>query len=310
MEKVISGKAAFTDDLSDFTYDLMEGIVGKKNMTFERASNDVPVVGDSNALRPTYFAISNDRHVSYPYLNCVVEFNPNINIRQNGYIFPIIKSYPNLDNATNNIDRETLVKAAFDKQGLIEHVNYEFVSLEKLKSIVNEHNKSVPRELQQSNSSSAAPNIKGNVTKVFSDDLDDFTHALMESIVGKENMIFEKKMDTQNTEGVLYNIRDQVINQYKKEFPAIKHISEKTAQSIDSLNMQIGPLSIREIKEFYTAAGKELEANPTENNADNFNKYKDIVDGIKDAQSLECKAKAHESALINPAKTNVIEMSL
>lgn len=265
---------------------------------------NVPNVGDSNAQRPIHYAISNDRYVSYPYSNCVVGFDPNIDPRSYCYIFPIAKTYPNLDGAASNIEREKIVKAAFEREGLIEHVDYEFVSLDKLKSMEKEHNKSVPvpEELQQSSSSSVAPKIKDDVSKVFPDDLDNFTYELMEGIVGKENMTFEKKIDTPNTECSLPNTRSQVISQYKKEFPAIKFISEKTAQSIDSLNSQIGPLSIRDIKEFYNAAGKEFEANPTENNMAVFNNYKDIIDGIKDAQYLDCQAKAQEKALVNPSR--------
>ena len=146
------------------------------------------------------------------------------------------------------------------------------------------------------------------MSKLFPDDLDDFTYDLMEGIVGKKNMIFERKMDTKNTEGA-YNTKDQVINQYRKEFPAIRFISEKTAQFIDSLNMQIGPLSIRDIKEFYKVAGKELETNPTDDNITAFEKYEVVVDGLNQAQSLESKEIAKEKALLNPSKSKVLEMA-
>lgn len=145
------------------------------------------------------------------------------------------------------------------------------------------------------------------ISQTFPDDLDEFTYDLMEGIVGKENMTFERGMDIPNT-GSNYNTRNQVINQYKKEFPAITFISEKTAQYIDSLNMQIGPLSIREIKEFYKAAGKELEANPTDENVAAFDKYKDVVDGLKQAQYSESKVKAQENALLDPSKSIVMEI--
>lgn len=147
------------------------------------------------------------------------------------------------------------------------------------------------------------------MSKLYPDDLDDFTYALMEGSVGKKNMIFEGERDTTNAEGALYNKRDQVVNQYKKEFPPIEFISEKIAQSIDSLNMQIGPLSIREIKEFYEAAGKELEANPTDENEAEFEKYKDVVDGLKQAQLVEKQTQAQEKVLLNASKSKVIEMA-
>lgn len=106
------------------------------------------------------------------------------------------------------------------------------------------------------------------------------------------------------------NIKDQIVDMYSKELPAIRHISEKTAQGIDALNTENGkPLSIKEIKKAYTTAGKKLEADPSDVNAVTFEKYKDVVDGVKQAQSLERKAKAQEKALLNPSKTKVLEMA-
>lgn len=106
------------------------------------------------------------------------------------------------------------------------------------------------------------------------------------------------------------DIRNQIIDMYSKEFPAIRHISEKTALSISDLNTQnTKPFSIKEIKKAYTLAGKKLEADPSEVNIVTFEKYKDVVDGIKQAQSLDRKAKAQEKALLSPTKSKVLEMA-
>lgn len=42
--------------------------------------------------------------------------------------------------------------------------------------------------------------------QLFSDDLDEFTYALMEGICGKDNMLFERGIDIPNTEGNLNNM--------------------------------------------------------------------------------------------------------
>ena len=106
------------------------------------------------------------------------------------------------------------------------------------------------------------------------------------------------------------NNKDQVIAMYSKEFPAIRHISEKTAIGINALNAENGqPLSIKAIKKLYTVAGKNLEANSTDANMATFDKYKNVVDGVKQAQSLARKEKAQEKALLNPTKTKVMEMA-
>jgi hypothetical protein len=104
--------------------------------------------------------------------------------------------------------------------------------------------------------------------------------------------------------------KDQIIDMYSKEFPAIRHISEKTARSIDALNTQNGqPLTIKDIRNAYIVAGKNLEAVPSDSNMDIFDKLKDVSDGLKQAQFLERKEVAQEKTLINPSKTKVLEMT-
>lgn len=97
---------------------------------------------NKDGLRPTYYAISHKHegyysYLSYPYLCCVFGFDPNSSIGKEAYLWPAI--HPNLDEVSAK-DRELVVKKAFEKQGMIEHVDFEFVSLEKLQSMVDEHN--------------------------------------------------------------------------------------------------------------------------------------------------------------------------
>ena len=105
--------------------------------------------------------------------------------------------------------------------------------------------------------------------------------------------------------------KKQIIRMYSKEFPAIRHISEKIALSIDALNTQNGqPLSIKAIKKAYMAAGKNLEADSTDANIETFDKYRVVVDGVKQAQHAEKKEEAKEKALLNPSKSRSKTMEI
>jgi len=76
------------------------------------------------------------------------------------------------------------------------------------------------------------------------------------------------------------------------------------------LNTENGqPLSIKEIKNAYTSAGKKLEADPSDANMATFDKLKDVSDGLKQAQYLDRKEIAQEKALLNPSRSNVMEMA-
>lgn len=132
------------------------------------------------------------------------------------------------------------------------------------------------------------------MSEFYPDDLDDFTSELFKWI----------------DENPVLTMKNQIINQYGQEFSAIKHISDKTAYAINTLNENRDKLlSIKDIKDAYTAAGKNLETVPSDVNMANFDKYKDAVDGIKQAQSLEGKAKDKEKALLNPSMSKVMEMA-
>jgi len=145
------------------------------------------------------------------------------------------------------------------------------------------------------------------------------TGTVGETIYYKDKLSFDKEVSESNNIGrpischveeVVKNLKDQIIDMYSKEFPAVRHISEKTVQSINTLNIENGkPLSIKDIKKAYTVAGKNLEANPNGTNMATFDKYKNVVDGLKQAQSLERKEKAQEKALLNPSKSKVMEMT-
>ena len=106
-------------------------------------------------------------------------------------------------------------------------------------------------------------------------------------------------------------IKSRVIKQYSKEFPAIRHISEKTAISINALNTENDqPLSIKAIKKAYIIAGKNLEANQTDANIETFDKYKNVVEGLKGAQYSEKNELAKEKALLNPSRSKSRDMEM
>jgi len=108
------------------------------------------------------------------------------------------------------------------------------------------------------------------------------------------------------------NIREQIIEQYSKEFTAIKHITERTAQVIDILNSQRDKaFSIKGIKQSYTVAGKKVElGNTTTVDMKTFKDLKEVVEDLKHAQLVEKQAKAHEKAIQNQLPKHNISMEM
>lgn len=84
-------------------------------------------------------------------------------------------------------------------------------------------------------------------------------------------------------------VREKIIMQYSKEFPAIKYISEETAQAINSYNEKIGGIStLREIKEEYMRIGERLEREKNkEEDLKTFKELQYVVDDLKKAQLIE-----------------------
>ncbi|SHN86457.1 MULTISPECIES: hypothetical protein [Desulfitobacterium] len=98
-----------------------------------------------DGLRQTYYAIWNGQYrkahylyLSYPYMCCVFGFDPDSSMGKEAYLWPAI--HPNLDEVAAE-DRELVVKKGFEKQGMIEQVDFKFISLEELEDMVTEHNK-------------------------------------------------------------------------------------------------------------------------------------------------------------------------
>jgi antirestriction protein ArdC len=88
----------------------------------------------------TYYAISNDRYITYPQHYAVVTLDQRKG--EIGEIHTIINSYyPNIDNAKDNEEREAIVKEAFKKHGWIENIDYKFISEEKMKNMANDRDR-------------------------------------------------------------------------------------------------------------------------------------------------------------------------
>lgn len=96
------------------------------------------------------------------------------------------------------------------------------------------------------------------------------------------------------------SIKNKIIEQYSKEFPAIKHISENTAKIINNMNEQKGQvLTIKDIKSAYKDMGKKLEKGSDKSDMNEFKLLKDVSDDLKQAQLTEKQVKAHEKAMKN-----------
>lgn len=103
----------------------------------------------------------------------------------------------------------------------------------------------------------------------------------------------EKDLVAENEKNIsAKQVYDEIVNLYKSEFPAIKHISERTAMLINDLNKAHGStLTIKDIKNMYKALGKNIELGNENADMDEFNLVKEIVDDIKHAQ-LQARREA------------------
>lgn len=94
-------------------------------------------------------------------------------------------------------------------------------------------------------------------------------------------------------------VLEKVQEQYMKEYPPIKYISEKTAKIIDNLNSHSDSrISIDEIKEMYKNVGKKIEGNYSKTDMEDFKTLKDVVDDLKHAQLVEKQEVASQKAQV------------
>lgn len=108
----------------------------------------------------------------------------------------------------------------------------------------------------------------------------------------------------------LQNIKDKILDLYNKELPAIKFISERSANIINNINKSEGhTLTIKEIKELHNEVGKRLEISNSKDDLQNFNTLTEVVDDIKQAKLSLKQEQAHEKAMNNHlTKSTTMEM--
>lgn len=105
------------------------------------------------------------------------------------------------------------------------------------------------------------------------------------------------------------NIKEQIIKTYSKEFPAIKFVTEKTANMIYNM-VKDKPMSIKDIKALYKETGKRIEVNNNKDDIKEFKNLKGIVDDLKQAQLNLKKEQAHENTLQQHVNTKNMSMEL
>lgn len=120
----------------------------------------------------------------------------------------------------------------------------------------------------------------------------------------------EKPVVSTTVKTEIPNVKDKIIEQYSKSFPAIKHVSEATASFIDNFNQKHGHMfTVKEIKQAYKDAGNWLDKNNNAGDASIFKSLETVVNDLKQAQMIERQVKAQEKALQNQAvKTSELEM--
>ncbi|MBU3173360.1 hypothetical protein [Clostridium estertheticum] len=100
--------------------------------------------------------------------------------------------------------------------------------------------------------------------------------------------------------------KNNIVTIYSKELPAIKHITENTANTICNLNKTQGHiLTIKELRGLHTIAGHKVETSKNQEDMKDYKVLREVVDDIKHAELVEKQEKAHEKALENPKSKNI-----
>lgn len=140
--------------------------------------------------------------------------------------------------------------------------------------------------------------------------IDDVLSKELELQNSHAKIVIQWSESDQLKKGQKNSIKDKLVEQYSKDFPAIKHISEKTAKILDNLNQQKGKiLSFQEIKDYHNKLGKQLESNYDTAGLKDFKELDSAINDFKQAQLKEKQNIAHEKALQNDmTKSNAIEV--
>lgn len=86
----------------------------------------------------------------------------------------------------------------------------------------------------------------------------------------------------------LGDVKGIIVNQYKNDYPAIKYISQESAEKLFKLNKDRGqPYSIKEIKGLYKEIGKALDKNYTPELKKEFNDLSGIVNDLRQSDLKE-----------------------
>jgi hypothetical protein len=115
-----------------------------------------------------------------------------------------------------------------------------------------------------------------------------------------EYMKQHEQKQLQAKEVISNTVLEKIKDLYKAEFPAIVHITEKTARIIDYLNHHKGTtMSIEDIKGVYKETGKRVEPHNDKSDIEDFKLLKDVVDDLKHAQLTMKKEIAQQKASSN-----------
>lgn len=96
------------------------------------------------------------------------------------------------------------------------------------------------------------------------------------------------------------NVKENIIELYHKEFPAIRYISNNTVEFINNTNQKQGKVvSIKELKEAYKQAGELLDKNNNPGDKKVFDTLQKVVDDLKQAQLKEMQFKGQKRAIQN-----------
>jgi len=194
-----------------------------------------------------------------------------------------------LDRSTREVQAESIAFIVADRFGIdTSEYSFEYLAswssdkeLSELKSSFDIIQKTASKIIQAIEDSLSNELLRSKVINM-NKNIDAPTQFVQSQMTNVQNSV---------TDGL--NIKNKIIQEYIKEFPAIKYISENIAKAIEELNQKHNKiLSINDIRELHIRAGKNLEISNNTEIRNEFENLQFITDEFKKALLAEKTSQA------------------